>query len=183
MKISILFLPLALTAAAPLQDLRTGPIRTCASISLARPGFGTSYRGTVRNDDYKLSLAIPEGLTGWGADPVAPFHSFTIFLSQDGDQSSCIVFEIHLRVDRDERADGLRGARIRLGNFVGRQEESAGTINGAEVTNVRIRFSVSRAQEVDDGDVWLVTPTKDLEKSRAIFDRFLSQVRVERKAR
>jgi hypothetical protein len=91
-----------------------------------------SYRGAIRNDDYKLSVTIPQGLTGWGADSVAPFHGFTIFLSSEGGQSSCLMLEIHLRVDPDDRAGVGHGARIAIGSVTGWKREANGMINGAE---------------------------------------------------
>lgn len=69
--------------------------------TLSRPGVGSAFRGTVRNDDYAVSVQIPKGLVGWeGTDPPAPFHGFTIFL--DPQMTACIVFEVHIRVDEDD---------------------------------------------------------------------------------
>lgn len=162
------------------QGPRFGQVKTCSQISLARPGFGVPYRGTVRNDDYKLSLIVPGGLTGWGADPVAPFHGFTIFLPPDGNQSSCIMFEIHLRVNLGLRESRHRGARVMIGDVPGWKEEAAGTINGVEFTNVTIRFSVAQGHEVDDGAVWLVTPARDVDKNRPILEALLSRITLGR---
>jgi len=180
MRILMPALFLASAACVAAQGLQSGQVKTCPQISLARPGFGASYRGAVRNDDYKLSLTIPDGLTGWGADPVAPFHGFTIFLPPDDNQPSCIMFEIHLRVDLGQREAKHRGVKMMIGDVTAWREEATGTINGTDFTNVTIRFSAARGQDVDDGTVRLVTPTKDIGRGRPILKAFLSQMKFDR---
>ena len=175
---SILFL--ASSACVAAQGPQSGRVKTCSQISVAHPGFGASYRGAMRNDDYKLSLTIPDGLTGWGADPVAPFHGFTIFLPSGDDRSSCIMFEIHLRVDLGQREAKHRGVKMMIGDVTAWREEATGTISGTDFTNVTIRFSVTRGQDVDDGTVRLVTPTKDIARDRPILEAFLSQMKFDR---
>jgi hypothetical protein len=176
-----MFVPLIVvvsTACIAAQSPRSGQVKTCSQISLARPGFGVSYSGVVRNDDYKFSLTVPEGLTGWGADPVAPFHGFTIFLP-DG-QSSCIMFEIHLRIDLNPREARHRGTKVVIGDVTAWKEEATGTINGTGFTNITVRFSVAHGQDVDDGTVRLVTPTKDIGRNGPTFEAFLSQIKFDR---
>jgi hypothetical protein len=180
MKISVPILFAASAVCLSAQSSRSGQVRLCSQISLARPGFGASYRGTVRNDDYRVSLTIPDGLTGWGAGPVAPFHGFTIFLPSDDDQSICIIFEIHLRVDIGQPEAKPRGEKITVGGIAAWQEETTGTIDGKQFTNIAVRFSVVHRKEVDDGTVWLVTRTKDLSRDRPIFERFLAQTKFYR---
>jgi hypothetical protein len=182
MKMLMPILFLASAACIVAQGPRPGQVKTCAEISLARPGFGESYRGSMRIDDYKLSLAIPAGLTGWGADPVAPFHGFTIFLPSDDDQPSCIMFEIYLRVDLGQREATPRGTRVMIGAVPAWKEEATGTINGTDFTNLTVRLSVAHGQEVDDGTVRLVTPTKGIGRQRSVFDGFLAQLKFDRRS-
>ena len=163
------FILLVCTACVGAQGSRSVPVKTCSQISLARPGLGASYRGTLRIDDYKLAFTIPQGLTGWGADPVAPFHGFTIFLASDDDRSSCIIFEIYLRVEPGQTGTRRHGVKTMIGDVPAWKENATGAINGTELTNVTVRFSYAHDREVDDGTVRLVTPTKDI--SRAPYSR------------
>ena len=99
----------------------------CRQATTTLPQKGVAYRGAVTNDDYHFSARIPSDLTGWGgiADN-APFHGFTMFLDAKGD--SCIVFEIHLRVDRIDTPKRLSGGTaVQLGKAVGWQELKDGT--------------------------------------------------------
>jgi hypothetical protein len=178
-----LFTPLLIlvsTSCAAAQDSRSVPVKGCSQISRARLGFGASYRGAVRNDDYKLSMTIPEGLTGWGADPVAPFHGFTIFLPADKGLLSCIAFEIHLRVDLGPLRIRRRGRELMVGGVKAWKEEATGEMDGTKLTNVTIRFSVPHGQEIDDGTVRMVTPARDLATNGPIFEEFLSHMRFDR---
>ena len=73
-------------------------VMRCEEATRARPQTSVAYTGQVDNDDYKLSLRVPDGLKGWGGvAPNAPFHGFTIFL--DSEPDACVLFEVHLRVD------------------------------------------------------------------------------------
>jgi len=160
------------------------PVKTCTAISLSRPGFGVAYRGPVKNDDYGLIADVPSGLTGWGADPVAPFHGFTIFLPSDNSSSGCILFEIHLRVDLGEHGQpSMRrsSARaVRIGNVRGWQEEKIGEAGGIGLENIVIEFSIPRDGGVADGSVWLISPLADLRENQALFRDFVSGLRFER---
>jgi len=157
------------------------PIDTCSSITLAKPGVGVAYTGIVRNDDYGVQIAIPDGLTGWGGvAPEAPFHGFVIFLSDP--VQSCAGFEIQLRVNLGDGARAHRhnaGKRVMVGNIAGSQENRSGFVNGTAFTNVAISFSVPQRGEVFDGSVWLVTPTEDLAKNMPIFRSFVSHFRFD----
>jgi hypothetical protein len=175
MKLGILLLFFSMYAIAA-QETRPGGAQTCAQVSLARRGFGASYQGTVRNDDYKFRVTIPEGLKGWGADPVAPFHGFTVFLPSEGDLNSCIVLEIHLRVELGEREARHRGTKVAFGGVTGWKQEATGTVSGTEISNITIRFSVVHARRVDDGTIWLISPTKDMAKNLRLLDTFLSEI-------
>jgi hypothetical protein len=159
------------------QKARTEAVKTCHEASLARPGFGASYRDTLDNSDYGLHLKIPEGLTGWGADPIAPFHGFTIFLPSSDGEAACIVFEIHLRVELGERPVGRAGARVVLGNVPAFQRKVRGKANGRDFTDETLNFSITRGREADEGTAELVSPTRSLARNQLIFDQFISQIR------
>jgi hypothetical protein len=175
--ILMILLMASVTYPAQHRGSQADRIKTCSDISLARAGSGVGYRGLVENDDYHLSIVIPSNLMGWGADRVAPFHGFTIFLPGQNKIAGCVVFEIHHRVDLGDETNTREGSTVRsikLGNIEGSLEERAGEINGTALKNVTITFLV---EEVDEGSVWLITPMKDLKKNLPIFDRFVSQVR------
>ena len=172
-------LVLASAAGAAAQSPRPDRAASCAQLSLARPEMGAPYRGAVRNDDYKLTLTIPGGLTGWGADPLAPFHGFTIFLPSPDEQTSCIVFEIHLRIDLGQQEARRRGRKATMGGATAWRREVTGSVGRTGFTNVTVEFSAPRRQEISDGTVRLVTPTKDLNRNMPIFDTFLSQIRFD----
>jgi hypothetical protein len=139
------------TARLEAQVSRPGRVSTCSEASLVEPGFGASYRGTVTNDDYKLVLSIPDGLTGWGADPIAPFHGFTIFLSAE-DRSTCIVFEIHLRVELSPPKNNRRGTPVVIGGVPALKQIVAGTVNRVEYplrsdsARIRIHLVLNRVR-------------------------------------
>jgi hypothetical protein len=145
------------------------------------PGNGVSYRGSVRKDDYGLNLVIPSKLTGWGAAEGAPFHGFTIFLSDQGKPAACLEFEIHLRVplgeDTNKQVPG--GYKVEVGNIQGRRQERTGLLDGVPFQNVMVEFSFRRNAAVYDGAVWLVTPKDAAVKNGAILKTFLSHVRFE----
>ena len=69
---------------------------TCSGVSLAGPGNGVPYKGTIRNSDYRFTARIPIGLTGWGAGSSAPFTGFIVYLSNQEGRAACINFEIHV---------------------------------------------------------------------------------------
>jgi len=170
-----------LLCAAGTSKWEAAPVVPCTSVSLASPGRGVSYRGTVRNDDYGLTLVVPPNLTGWGAADVAPFHGFTIFLPERGRLRACLVFEIHLRValgdHATERESG--GHEVQVGNIKGLRWERTGPLDGVPFKNVMVEFSVGRGEEVYDGQVWLVTPLEAVEKNEAVLSAFLSPMRFE----
>jgi hypothetical protein len=160
----------------------TAQVQVCDSITKAQPGTGVAYKGTVRNSDYGLTVQIPAGQTAWGAAPEAPFHGFVIFLSDK--PKSCILFEMHLRVDTKDKSPVASEKRVRLGNRDGWEEQTKGVIDGIGWSNVTVRFSmhhVRSANEVDDGSIILVTPTQDLSKNVAVFQEFMSHIRFEGK--
>lgn len=174
-----LLLEISGTYGAPSQ------VQGCDGFTNAQPGHGVAYKGTLRNSDYGLTVKIPPGQTGWGAAPEAPFHGFAIFLTED--LKTCILFEIHLRVDSDDSkgiSSRLSATRIKLGNRNGWEEQSTGVIDGSEWTNVTVRYSIRHvrsAKEIDDGTIILVTRTQDKNKNKAIFQEIISQIRFQGK--
>src|SRR5271169_3900545 len=95
----ITLLSLCSPAVLRCQHPSDAAVSTCEQETLARPGFGVSYKGTVRNDDYRFYANIPNGYVGWGAAPNAPFHGFSIFINPKKKASSCIVFRIAIHID------------------------------------------------------------------------------------
>ena len=168
-------------ASAQIASGATPPVATCGSITLVRPGIGVSYTGIVRNDDYRLKIVVPRGLTGWGGvAPEAPFHGFVIFFHTP---QSCMGLEVHWRVDLGDGVPGRHGAgrAAAVGNRRGGEKTTRGVANGTALTNVTITFSVPEGGAVYDGSVWLVTPTEDLEKNLPTFRNFVSHIRFEPK--
>jgi hypothetical protein len=164
------------------QERAAQNVQTCDSISRARPGDGVAYTGVVRNESYRFEATIPEGSTGWGAAPGAPFHGFTIFLNDGHREASCINFEVHIHVDlpedqQDTSPASERGRRVKVGNETGILTSARGTISGIDLENQNVRFKRVRAGRQDEFTITFITPTNDKSKTDAIFQRFLSQLR------
>jgi hypothetical protein len=168
-----------LGASAQTVGVAAPPVDTCESASLTRPSIGVGYRKVVRNSDYGVKIAIPDGMVGWGGvAPEAPFHGFVVFLP--GHPESCMGFTIQLRVEPWDGAPAERshaGKAASVGNRSGWEQSGMGEVNGIEWSNVKINFSVSRHGNVYDGSVWLVSRTEDLRKNMPIFRNFVSQIR------
>jgi hypothetical protein len=158
-------------------------VATCEQETLARPGFGVSYRGTVRNDDYRFSATIPDGLVGWGAAPSAPFHGFSIFIDHGNKARSCIIFRvaIHLNLEEDKPAperERPRSEPITAGGRPATRMSSGGSVRGTVYENVYAGLQVPHKQDdIHDVEIVLVTPKSDAVKNRAIFDRFIASFR------
>jgi len=156
-------------------------VRTCNEATLARPGQGVAYRGAVQNSDYHLVATIPDGLVGWGAAAEAPFHGFAIFL--DSGRTSCIIFEIHLRVELPEDRDAAnsrreRGHWIKVGNQRGWQVMDSGQAGDSAVTNVNVALELRHRGYVNDANITFITPKAAALNSTA-FDRFLASFRFD----
>lgn len=123
------------------------------------PGTGRQFIGHLRNEDYDLSLSIPRGLAGWsGVSDSAPFHGFKAFLGNDG--KSCIIFEIHIRVDDAPQTHS--GTVLRsLGRATGWESEERINVNGAEIISMVTDFSYERNDFTADGFVRLIAPYGD----------------------
>jgi hypothetical protein len=155
----------------------------CHHATLSKPGVGNEYKGSVDNDDYAFSVRIPPGLTGWdGVARDAPFHGFTIFL--DSKLSACIVFEIHVRVDENDKpAPPASAVPMRLGAASAWQSTRQSPLTSGPITNVRALLSFKRPDQVDDGEILLVAPTSALAEARPIYDAFVRSLVFHRKTR
>ena len=158
-------------------------IFTCEQETLAGPGVGASYKGTVRNEDYRFSATIPDGLVGWGAAPNAPFHGFTIFINSEANTRSCIVFRIAIHVDLegDEAAPetgDVRLERITVGGRTATRTSSVGSVGGTLYENVNVSLQIPhKKDDIHDVEIVLVTPKSDAFKTRTLFDRFIASLR------
>lgn len=146
----------------------------CSKATMTRPGVGVGYKGEVSIDDFALHAQIPEELTGWGGVASnAPFHGFTIFL--DPTMHSCILFEIHLRIDEDEAPKRPKASKtLLLGDATAWQVSSSN--REKSLINIQTRFSFSHDGHTDDGMILLITPAADLQKARTVYDTFLKSV-------
>lgn len=153
-------------------------VTTCEKATLARPGLGVSYQGFVSNEDYKFAAKIPKGEVAWsGVAENAPFHGFTIFL--DSKMSSCINFEIHIRVSGDDASTFPQSTKkIRLGDGLARQWVNSGRGGGSFVTNINTSFSIERSGTIVDGTILLISPTSDLDRTKGIYDKFVRTARL-----
>ena len=153
-------------------------VLTCEQLVTTRAGVGQAYRGAFRNDDYKVSARIPTGLVGWGGVAnSAPFHGFTIFLNHE--QTSCIVFEIHIRViDQERLGPPPTAERLKLGRAKGWQFKSRGIAGTLELLNVETAFTSKLSDQVDDGTILLVTPLPGSAKAEEIYSRFVRSVAI-----
>jgi hypothetical protein len=156
------------------------PVSTCDTISNARSGEGVAYRGVVNNDDYRFTATIPEGLTGWGAAPDAPFHGFTIFL--DPDRSACIHFTIGIHVDLPEDVSAQpgkldRAANIKVGNRTGTQTRRSGSVGATRFDNITVKVDLPRGGYRNEVTITLVTPAKESAHAMKVLDRFLLEIR------
>lgn len=133
-------------------------VTSCREVVTTRPGLGPAYAGRIENSDYNFSARIPPGLTAWGGvAESAPFHGFTIFLGPKAE--SCIVFEVHIRVDESQKSAPLPGARsVPLGKADGWQTTYTGAVSGMKLTNVQTAFSYKQPDQIDDGFILLITP-------------------------
>ncbi len=151
---------------------------TCKQATLTKPVLGVAYQGFLSNEDYGLTGKIPQGLTGWsGVAAGAPFHGFTIFL--DDQMSSCIIFEIHIRVNDVDAPPVLKSAkRFRLGDAEARQSASRGRGTNGLLTNVSTTFSIARPDAMEDGVIRLVASGRDLGHATALYDDFVRTVKL-----
>jgi len=153
-------------------------VRECAQATNTRPRIGVQYRGYVKNEDYSFSARIPSGLTAWGGVANdAPFHGFTIFL--DPSMKSCIVFEVHLRVDQSDAPEHQPAAKaLQLGGARAWQTTEEGPAHGLALTNVRTVFSLKRPSQTDDGEILLIAPSSELREAKRKYETFLHSVKL-----
>ena len=155
---------------------QTPNVVTCSQVTLTEPTLGVAYRAAVSNDDYKLSAAIPKGYTGWGGVAAnAPFHGFTIFLDQS--LRSCILFEVHIRVDDADVPPHLHSAEaLSLGQARAWQISSRVATKSGEIINLRTSFTFEHDGETDAGQVTLISPVSEQRKSKPPYDHFLKSI-------
>jgi len=146
---------------------------SCNQAFSSAPHVGEAFRGVVQNSDYHFVAHVPPGLTGWtGTGESAPFHGFAIFLADD--RRSCIVFEIHVRVDQSDAPKRPIDAKpIVLGHARGWEIETAAKEDSEQFTNVRTVFSFRQRDQIDDGSVLLIAPAKRLPEAMAQYRAFL----------
>ncbi len=149
---------------------------SCEQITLAKPGVGSAYQGTIKNEDYGFSAEVPAGLTGWsGVDQNAPFHGFTIFLNSQA--NACINFELHMRLDENDALKPLRSAKsLHLGDAQAWQSARSEKIKKVGMTNISTLFSFKRGKQIFDGNVILISPVSQLEGARRIYDKFIAKL-------
>jgi len=155
-KLIVLLIAVSFADAAYCQvSVRQSKVVSCAQAAGTRPQTVNAFRGSVSNDDYAFSARIPNGLIGWGGVyKDAPFHGFTIFL--DSNMEACIVFEVHLRVDRRDTARPPSAATsIQLGKAQGWQWTREGKTASSRLINIHLLFSFTQPNQIDDGEVLL----------------------------
>jgi hypothetical protein len=152
-------------------------VMRCEEATRARPQKGVVYAGHVDNDDYKLSLRVPDGLKGWGGvAPNAPFHGFNIFL--DSELDACILFEVHLRVDPTDAPEHPTGAKsLQLGSASAWQVIHEAGARRLGMTAVITSFSSTQRDQIVDGEVLLITPTQRLERAKKVYEALLKSLK------
>jgi len=155
---------------------QTPKVLTCSQATLTKSEVGVAYRGIITNDDYQFVATIPEGYTGWGGVASnAPFHGFTIFL--DHFQRSCILFEVHLRVDDANGPIHLNSAKpLSLGQARAWQTSSSVNAKGGEIRNLKTVFTYEHDDQIYDGQITLVSQAPERQSAKHVYDDFLRSV-------
>jgi hypothetical protein len=150
-------------AGAPLM------IQRCDQATTVRPGMGRSFTGLLENSDYAFAVSIPNQMTAWdGVWRDAPFHGFVLFL--DPQLQACIVFEVHVRVDdEDAPTPSPSSVQMRLGEALAWQDHNS----DGRLVSIRTTFSFHQADQIDDGEILLITPGSQRERARGIYDAFV----------
>ncbi len=169
-----------LSIAAPAVAQTPAPatnVVACDQATTTRPGVGVDYRGRVMIDDYKFAANIPKGMSGWGGvASSAPFHGFTIFL--DRSMRTCIVLEIHIRVDRPDAPPRPASAKpLSLGKATAWQISMSGATTRANLNNIATYFTFEHDGEIDDGEVLLVSPPTELGRAVPVYENLLKSIR------
>ena len=155
----------------------------CRSITSARIGDGVRYESHVANDDYGISLDLPEGLSGWGAVETAPFHGFTVFLPTGRGPKSCLVFEVNRRVGDDGQpadpsSSGGAYRSVRVGRLKCRLYERSGIVDGISTINRLLEFTWRDRGHTFQGEVWLVSNAADLPDADRVWRQFVDSLRL-----
>jgi hypothetical protein len=151
-------------------------VKSCSSFFNGSAGSGVAYRHHILNDDYHMSVVVPQGETGWsGVADDAPFHGFAVF--PVGTRSSCIILVVGWRVDDDEkpsRPPGSTDAKIRGTQAWSEQRE--GTIEHQNMMNEIVSFSAPVRTTFADGQVIMVASADEAPKVRKIYQRVLESL-------
>ena len=155
---------------------QTPKVVTCRQATTTRPENGVAYRGDVKIDDYKFAANVPKGLTGWGGvAPNAPFHGFTMLLDQS--LRSCILFEVHLRVDDVGGPIHSDLAKpLLLGQAKAWQVSRSASTAAGDLTNIKTSFTFEHDGQIDDGEVVLITPSAGQRDAVYLYEEFLKSV-------
>jgi hypothetical protein len=170
---------------ASAQPSSVAGVLSCDEATLARPQYGTAYKGSVHNSDYRFTMRIPPQYTGWGAAPNAPFHGFAVFLGNaQAAQQSCIVFEIqhHVLLPEDNTAGrdlkpDLASKPHRIGNRNGFQRISTGSLSGVSFENVTLNLELPHEDYMNDLMIMFVTPLTDRARTEPIFRSLIASFR------
>jgi len=155
----------------------TPSVSRCQDMVSTHSGMGPVYRGLVKNEDYGFSVYVPQGLTGWGGvAESAPFHGFTIFL--DKQERSCIVFEIHIRVNEEDFSQVPTGATsVSLGMAQGWRIAKSGQLHNLQLINIETKFTFRQHDQIDDGEIVLVAPEGSANSAKASYEIFLQSLK------
>ena len=131
-------------------------------------------------------MTIPNGLTGWGAQPGAPFHGFEVFLddAKDLERSSCMGLGVDLMdplgehpVLRSQPPPEPGEIWVRLGNRKAVQRTVVGSIHGIPLENVTVWLALPRKGYANSLQVTLVTPLSERRRNERIFRSFVSSLK------
>lgn len=146
---------------------------------------GATYKGLVRNEDYRFSAVIPPYKTGWGVREPAPFHGFIVFLDGKGqyrEGHSCIDLHVGVRVvlpeDDSERAMAHTVEKpVTVGNRKGLEIIERETLGGRPFLVATVHLDLPIASGGSDYvSVTLISPADKYAVNRKIFDKFLSDL-------
>ncbi|GEM_PF-2689774 len=172
-----IFMPLANASEVALEK---SSISNCESVTLVRKNVGNAYKGSVTNDDYSMSLVIPKGLIGWGGVAEdAPFHGFTIFLEKADSSSACIVFDIHVRVNAEDKPVRLHSShRIKIKNISGWQSINRIITKGEDIVVITTALSYTKAGDMIDSEITMIVPKLKYTEKKVIYDAFISSFKI-----
>jgi len=168
------------------QQQHDSHVLSCASETLARPHQGVSYHGIFTSSDYRFSLTIPRGITGWGAAPGAPFHGFAIFLhdTDNAAHASCIILrvehEVRLPDDSPSNSELVSaGVPVTVGNRVALKRKVIGSNKGVPLENTSISLELPRESYRDFLEITMVTPLSDRHRAERLLRALISSLKFD----